>query len=50
MTTSTEVERLTARSPDGVDLAVWVEGQGPPLVLVHGSNRTTPSPLRWWPS
>lgn len=37
MTTSTEVERLTVRSPDGVDLAVWVEGDGPPLVLVHGS-------------
>ena len=37
MTTSTEVERLTVRSPDGIDLAVWVEGQGPPLVLVHGS-------------
>lgn len=37
MTTSTEVERLTVRSPDGVDLAVWLEGQGPPLVLVHGS-------------
>ncbi|MFD4325416.1 alpha/beta fold hydrolase [Nocardioides sp. NPDC058538] len=37
MTASTEVERLTVRSPDGVDLAVWVEGHGPPLVLVHGS-------------
>jgi pimeloyl-ACP methyl ester carboxylesterase len=37
MTTSTEVDRLTVRSPDGVDLAIWVEGQGPPLVLVHGS-------------
>ncbi len=36
MTTSTEVERLTVRSTAGVDLAVWVEGQGPPLVLVHG--------------
>lgn len=37
MTASTEVERLTVRSLDGVDLAVWVEGQGPPMVLVHGS-------------
>lgn len=37
MTTSTEIDRLTVRSPDGVDLAVWVDGQGPPLVLVHGS-------------
>lgn len=37
MTTSTEAARLTVRSSDGVDLAVWVEGQGPPLVLVHGS-------------
>jgi alpha-beta hydrolase superfamily lysophospholipase len=37
MTTSTEVERFTVRSPDGVELAVWVEGEGPPLVLVHGS-------------
>jgi len=37
MTTSTEVERLTVRSAEGVDLAVWVEGQGPPLVMVHGS-------------
>ena len=37
MTASTEIERLTVRSPDCVELAVWVEGQGPPLVLVHGS-------------
>lgn len=37
MNTSTEVERLTVLSPDGIDLAVWVEGGGPPLVLVHGS-------------
>lgn len=33
----TVAERFTARSPDGVDLAVWLEGEGPPLVLVHGS-------------
>jgi pimeloyl-ACP methyl ester carboxylesterase len=37
MTTSTKVEQLTVHSPDGVPLAVWVEGEGPPLVLVHGS-------------
>lgn len=37
MTTFPEVERLSVRSPDGVDLAVWAEGRGPPLVLVHGS-------------
>ena len=29
--------RFEARSADGTSLAVWVEGQGPPLVLVHGS-------------
>jgi pimeloyl-ACP methyl ester carboxylesterase len=29
--------RLDARSADGTPLAVWVEGEGPPLVLVHGS-------------
>ena len=28
---------LRVRSPDGTSLAVWVEGDGPPLVLVHGS-------------
>lgn len=30
-------QRFTVRSPDGVELAVWVDGDGPPLVLVHGS-------------
>lgn len=36
MTTSTErCMELTAS--DGVRLAVWVDGSGPPLVLVHGS-------------
>lgn len=34
----TEVaERFTVRSADGVDIAVWVAGRGPALVLVHGS-------------
>lgn len=37
MTTSAEAERITVSTPDGVELAVWVEGLGPPLVLVHGS-------------
>jgi pimeloyl-ACP methyl ester carboxylesterase len=30
-------ERLGVRSADGTPLAVWVEGEGPALVLVHGS-------------
>ena len=25
------------RSPDGTQIAVWVSGEGPPIVLVHGS-------------
>ena len=28
---------FNVRSPDGTALAVWVEGEGPALVLVHGS-------------
>jgi pimeloyl-ACP methyl ester carboxylesterase len=29
--------RFDVRSADGTRLAVWVDGKGPPLVLVHGS-------------
>jgi pimeloyl-ACP methyl ester carboxylesterase len=37
--TATEVgtRRLEVRSADGTPLAVWADGDGPPLVLVHGS-------------
>jgi pimeloyl-ACP methyl ester carboxylesterase len=37
--TATEAgtRRFDVRSADGTPLAVWVDGQGPPLVLVHGS-------------
>lgn len=35
---TTEVtESFKARSADGTPLAVWVDGEGPPIVLVHGS-------------
>jgi pimeloyl-ACP methyl ester carboxylesterase len=39
--------RLDVRSADGTPLAVWVEGEGPPLVLVHGSmcDHTASDPL-----
>jgi hypothetical protein len=30
-------ERFTVRTADGVEIAVWVDGQGPAMVLVHGS-------------
>jgi len=32
-----QAERFDVRSSDGTALAVWVDGNGPPLVLVHGS-------------
>ncbi len=37
--TATEVgtRRFDVRSADGTPLAVWAGGEGPPLVLVHGS-------------
>ena len=39
--------RFDVRSADGTSIAVWVEGAGPPLVLVHGSltDHTTFAPL-----
>ena len=40
-------DRFDVLSSDGTPLAVWVDGQGPPLVLVHGSlsDHTTFEPL-----
>jgi pimeloyl-ACP methyl ester carboxylesterase len=32
-----DARQLDVRSSNGVQLAVWIEGNGPPLVLVHGS-------------
>jgi pimeloyl-ACP methyl ester carboxylesterase len=32
-----DVERFDVRSADGTPIAVWVDGGGPPLVLVHGA-------------
>ncbi|WP_431681316.1 alpha/beta fold hydrolase [Kitasatospora sp. KL5] len=37
MVTTTAIERFEVRSPDGTVLAVWAEGEGPALVMVHGS-------------
>jgi len=34
---SADEHRLSVTSPDGTRLAVWIEGSGPPIVLVHGS-------------
>jgi pimeloyl-ACP methyl ester carboxylesterase len=41
------MSRFDVPSPDGTTLAVWAEGDGPPIVLVHGSiaDHTTLSPL-----
>jgi hypothetical protein len=39
--------RFDARLVDGTSLAVWIEGSGPPLVLVHSSiaDHTTFDPF-----
>jgi pimeloyl-ACP methyl ester carboxylesterase len=41
------MSRFDVRSPDGTRLAVWAEGDGPAIVLVHGSiaDHTTLTPL-----
>jgi pimeloyl-ACP methyl ester carboxylesterase len=36
-TTGTTTDRIEVRSADGTPLAVWVGGEGPAVVLVHGS-------------
>jgi pimeloyl-ACP methyl ester carboxylesterase len=40
-------ERWDVKTSDGGAIAVWIEGDGPPLVLVHGSisNHTAFAPL-----
>jgi pimeloyl-ACP methyl ester carboxylesterase len=42
-----EESRLNVESADGTSLAVWVDGRGPPLVLIHGSiiDHTSLEPL-----
>ena len=41
------MNRFDVQSTDGISIAVWVDGQGPPIVLVHGSiaDHTTLAPL-----
>lgn len=41
------MSRFDVRSDDGTSLAVWVEGEGPAVVLVHGSvsDHTTLTPF-----
>lgn len=45
--TDGQASRFDVRSSDGTPLAVWVEGRGPALVLVHGSiaDHTTFDPF-----
>ena len=30
-------DRFDAQAPDGTTIAIWVEGEGPAMVLAHGS-------------
>lgn len=42
-----EAERFDVRSTDGTSIAVWADGDGPPLVVVHGglNDHTTDRPF-----
>jgi pimeloyl-ACP methyl ester carboxylesterase len=42
-----EAERFDVRSANGTPIAVWVDGEGPPLLLVHGgmNDHTTDEPF-----
>ncbi len=42
-----EADRFDVRSADGTSIAVWVDGEGPPLLLVHGAlnDHTTDLPF-----
>ena len=46
-TTELTTDRFDVRSADGIPIAVWVEGTGPALVMVHGSiaDHTTFEPF-----
>ena len=47
MATHRVIRRFDVRSADGTSIAVWVEGDGPALVMVHGSiaDHTTFEPF-----
>jgi hypothetical protein len=40
-------ERFNVQSADGTSIAVWADGNGPPLVMVHGAlnDHTTDRPF-----
>jgi pimeloyl-ACP methyl ester carboxylesterase len=42
-----DVERFDVQSADGTSIAVWADGHGPPLVMVHGglNDHTTDRPF-----
>lgn len=46
MTSDDDSSVLRVRSPDGTEIACWHSGDGPPLVLVHG---TPADHTRWLP-
>ena len=43
---TTEATRMRVTSRDGAEIAFWATGEGPPLILVHG---TTADHTRWRP-